>query len=172
MDAFDLDTAPAEFQKLRWLVETSLIIVAIGWTLNYFFTIRKAYQDRISGVSLLAVSNNFAWEVAIAVNLPPNPLSKVYVPLLLSVDVLVLYVTVKFERESGPHSPFMRRHLPVITFFSILGLVSGHLAFASQVGPTAAIVWGALLCQVTISADALGLLLQRGHTRGTSYGMW
>ncbi|KAF7122223.1 hypothetical protein CNMCM5793_000180 [Aspergillus hiratsukae] len=173
MDAFDFGTAPAEFQKVRWIVETSFIISGIGWTLNYFFTIRKAYQDRISGVSLIALSNNLAWEVAfVLVNPPRNPFTRVNFPLWLSVNVFVLYATVKFERESGAHSPFMRRHLPFIIVIINLGLLSGHLAFSSHVGPLAALYWGGMVCQVTLSAGALGLLLQRGHTRGMSYKMW
>ncbi|KAH1488976.1 hypothetical protein LV164_005740 [Aspergillus fumigatus] len=173
MDGLDFDTAPVEFQKVRWIVETPLIIAGMGWTLNYFFTIRKAYQDRMSGVSLIALSNNLAWEIAFAlINPPPNPLARVNYPLWLSVNAFVLYATVKCERESGLHSPFMRRHLPFIVLVSILGLLSGHLAFSSHVGPLAALFWGGMFCQVTLSASALGLLLQRGHTRGMSYKMW
>jgi paspaline synthase len=173
MDGLDFDSAPAEFQKVRWIVETPLIIAGVGWTLNYFFTIRKAYQDRMSGVSLIALSNNLAWEVAFAlINPPPNPFARVNYPLWLSINAFVLYATVKFERESGSHSPFMRRHLPFIILVSILGMLSGHLAFSSHVGPLAALFWGGMLCQVTLSASALGLLLQRGHTRGMSYRMW
>ncbi|KAH2246795.1 hypothetical protein KXW14_006000 [Aspergillus fumigatus] len=173
MDGLDFDTAPVEFQKVRWIVETPLIIAGMGWTLNYFFTIRKAYQDRMSGVSLIALSNNLAWEIAFAlINPPPNPLARVNYPLWLSVNAFVLYATVKCERESGLHSPFMRRHLPFIVLISILGLLSGHLAFSSHVGHLAALFWGGMFCQVTLSASALGLLLQRGHTRGMSYKMW
>ncbi|RHZ55404.1 uncharacterized protein CDV56_103125 [Aspergillus thermomutatus] len=173
MDGFDFDTAPAEFQKVRRVVETAFIVSGIGWALNYFFTIHKAYQDRMSGVSLISLSNNLAWELAFALVIrPPNPFTRVIFPLWLSINVFVLYVTVKFERESGSHSPFVRRHLPFITSISILGLLSGHLAFSSHVGSLAALYWGGMLCQVTLSASALGLLLQRGHTRGMSYKMW
>ncbi|THC93376.1 hypothetical protein EYZ11_007133 [Aspergillus tanneri] len=173
MDEFDFNLAPPEFQEIRWVVGSIFIVSGTGWLVNYFTTIRTALRDRTSGVSLFSLCNNLAWETVFAViHRPPHLVAAAVITLWLLVNVYVIYVSVKFARESGPHSSPLVRYLPAITVLGFLGFLSGHIALAMHLGPTKALYWGGMICQVTLSASALSLLIERGHTRGASFGMW
>lgn len=173
MDEFDFNTAPPEFQEIRWIVGSIFLVSGSGWLLNYFTTIRTALHDRTSGVSLISLCNNLAWETVFAIiHRPPHPIAAAVITLWLLVNVYVIYVSVKFTRESKANSSPMLSYLPAITVLGFSGFLSGHVALAMHLGPTRALYWGGMICQVTLSASSLALLLEQGHTRGASLGMW
>lgn len=173
MDEFDFNSAPPEFQEIRWVVGSIFLVSGTGWLVNYFTTIRTALRDRTSGASLISLCNNLAWETVFAViHRPPHLIAAAVITLWLLVNIYVIYVSVKFARESKTDSPLLLKYLPAITFLGFLGFLSGHVALAVHLGPTRALYWGGMICQVTLSASALGLLIERGHTRGASLGMW
>ncbi|KAJ5379961.1 uncharacterized protein N7496_002389 [Penicillium cataractarum] len=173
MDEFDFNAAPPEFQEIRWMVASIFLISGTGWIVNYVTTIRTALRDRASGVSLLSLCNNLAWETVFAViHRPPHLIAALVITVWLLVNIYVIYVSVKFGRESQDVSPLLRRHLPAVTLLGFVGFLTGHIALSMHLGPTKALYWGGMICQVTLSASALGLLIQRGHTRGASPAMW
>jgi paspaline synthase len=173
MEEFNFDAAPPAFQEVRPLVQTIFLISGTGWLVNYVTTIRTAFRDRTSGVSLIGLCNNLAWElVFVLIHRPPHLIAAIVIGLWLFVNVFVVYATVKFAQESKPDSLLLQRHLPLFVVISILGFFSGHVALTVHLGPTKALYWGGMMCLVTLSASALGVLVQRGHTRGTSYAMW
>ncbi|KAL4863114.1 hypothetical protein BDV12DRAFT_189889 [Aspergillus spectabilis] len=173
-EAWDFDAAPHSFQQVQPLLLGLLALSGTGWLANYFTTIRSAFRDRTPGVSLIALTNNLAWELVFAIfHPPPLPIATLIVRSWLLVDIFVIYTTVRFARAgSNSHSPLQQRYLPLFVVGGTLGFFSGHWALSVQLSPIEAFYWSGMVCLVTMSASALGVLVQRGHTRGTSYGMW
>ncbi|KAL2819033.1 hypothetical protein BDW59DRAFT_165193 [Aspergillus cavernicola] len=171
-EAWDFDAAPLEFQQVQPFLLGLFAVSGTGWLVNYFTTIRTAFRDRTPGVSLIALTNNLAWELVFAIfHPPPLPIATIIVRSWLLVDIFVLYTTVKFARASS-NSPLLQRYLSLFVFGGTLGFFSGHWALSLQLSPIEAFYWSGMMCLLTMSASALGMLIQRGHTRGTSYGMW
>ncbi|KAL2793921.1 hypothetical protein BJX66DRAFT_338352 [Aspergillus keveii] len=182
-EGWDFDAAPAEFKQVQPILLALFAVSGTGWLLNYITTIRTAFRDRTPGVSLIALTNNLAWELVFAIlHPPPQPIATIIVRSWLLVDIFVIYTTVRFARgalgstgaASTQHaSPaLLDRYLPLSVIAGVLGFASGHWAVSVQLGPLRAFYWSGMLCLVTMSGTALHLLAQRGHTRGASYGMW
>ncbi|KAL3428582.1 hypothetical protein BDV09DRAFT_190823 [Aspergillus tetrazonus] len=174
-EGWDFDAAPAEFKQVQPFLLGLFAVSGTGWLINYFTTIRAAFRDRAPGVSLIALSNNLAWEFVYAIfHPPPLPIATIIVRLWLLVDIFVIYTTVKFARAApgNVNSPLLKHYLPLFVLGGILGFFSGHWALSVLLSPLRAFYWSGMVCLITMSGTALGLLVQRGHTRGASYGMW
>ncbi|KAL3454180.1 hypothetical protein BJX65DRAFT_317900 [Aspergillus insuetus] len=192
-EGWDFDAAPAEFKQVQPVLLCLFAVSGTGWLINYITTIRTAYQDRTQGVSLIALTNNLAWELVFAIlHPPPLPIATLIVRSWLLVDIFVIYTTVRFARGGAPRSagagagnaqrpqpppapPALLGNdslLPLFVVAGVLGFASGHWALSVHLGPLRAFYWSGMLCLVTMSGSALHLLVQRGHTRGASYGMW
>ncbi|KAL4884271.1 hypothetical protein BJY04DRAFT_226038 [Aspergillus karnatakaensis] len=178
-EGWDFDAAPAEFKQVQPILLTLLAASGTGWLLNYITTIRTTLQDRTPGVSLVALTNNLAWECVFAIfHPPPLPIATIIVRSWLLVDIFVIYTTVKFARvaqgkgNAGSPPPLVKHYLPLFVLGGILGFFSGHWALSVLLGPLHAFYWSGMACLVVMSGTALGLLVQRGHTRGASWGMW
>ncbi|KAL2867454.1 uncharacterized protein BJX67DRAFT_352422 [Aspergillus lucknowensis] len=171
-ESWDFDSAPPEFKQVQPVLIGLFAVSGTGWLINYFTTIRTAFRDRTPGVSLIALTNNLAWELVFAIfHPPPLLIATVIVRSWLFVDIFVLYTTTRFARASAS-SPLLKRYLPVFVAGGTLGFASAHWALSVQLSPIEAFYWSGMMCLVTMSASALGILVQRGHTRGASYGMW
>ncbi|KAL6229514.1 hypothetical protein BDW75DRAFT_235157 [Aspergillus navahoensis] len=174
-EGWDFDAAPAEFKQVQPFLLGLLAVSGTGWLINYFTTIRTAFRDRTPGVSLIALSNNLAWEFVFAIfHPPPLPIATIIVRSWLLVDIFVIYTTVKFARAApgNANSPLLRHYLPLFVVGGILGFFSGHWVLSVLLSPFRAFYWSGMVCLITMSGTALGLLVQRGHTRGASYVMW
>ncbi|KAJ0414745.1 hypothetical protein BJY00DRAFT_320770 [Aspergillus carlsbadensis] len=182
-EGWDFDAAPEEFKQVQPFLLALFAVSGTGWLLNYFTTIRTAFRGRTPGVSLIALSNNLAWELVFAIlHPPPLPVATIIVRSWLLVDIFVIYTTAKFARaaprnagnarNTNPPPALLNRYLPLFVIAGILGFASGHWALSVHLGPLRAFYWSGMICLVTMSGTALHLLVQRGHTRGASYGMW
>ncbi|KAL3490084.1 hypothetical protein BJX62DRAFT_252253 [Aspergillus germanicus] len=184
-EGWDFDAAPAKFKQVQPILLFLFAVSGTGWLLNYITTIRTAFRDRTPGVSLIALTNNLAWELVFAIlHPPPQPIATIIVRSWLLVDIFVIYTTVRFARggalgSTGAGSPqhafpapLGHYSLPLAVVAGVLGFASGHWAVSVHLGPLRAFYWSGMLCLVTMSGTALHLLVQRGHTRGASYGMW
>jgi paspaline synthase len=184
-EGWDFDAAPAEFKQVQPILLTLFAVSGTGWLLNYITTIRTAFRDRTPGVSLIALTNNLAWELVFAIlHPPPLPVATIIVRAWLLVDIFVIYTTVRFARGGALGSigagnaqysqppGLLDRYLPLSVIVGVLGFASGHWAVSVHLGPLRAFYWSGMLCLFTMSGTALHLLVQRGHTRGASYGMW
>ncbi|KAL4931772.1 uncharacterized protein BDV17DRAFT_288358 [Aspergillus undulatus] len=171
-EGWDFDAAPLEFHRVQPLLLGLFAVSGAGWLVNYFTTIRTAYHARTPGVSLVALTNNLAWELIFAIlHPPPLAIATLIVRSWLLVDIFVIYTTARFARSSSS-SPIIKQYLPLFVVGGTLGFFSGHWALSIQLGPLKAFYWSGMMCLVTMSGCALGVLIQRGHTRGMSYGMW
>lgn len=174
-EGWDFDSSPPSFKQVQPLLLLLFSISGTGWLLNYITTIRTAYRDRTPGVSLIALTNNLAWELVFAIlHPPPLPVAKVILRSWLFVDVFVIYTTAKFARlrVNNSNVPLLQRYLHLFVIAGILGFFSGHWALSVLLSPIKAFYWSGMMCLVVMSGSALGILVQRGHTRGMSYGMW
>ncbi|KAL4944969.1 hypothetical protein BDV06DRAFT_232148 [Aspergillus oleicola] len=171
-EGWDFDAAPIELQQVQPVLIGLLALSGTGWLVNYFTTIRTAFCDRTQGVSLIALTNNLAWELVYAIiHPPPLPVATLIVRSWLVVDIFVIYTTARFARAHSK-SPLVQHYLTFFGVGGILGFFSGHWALSLHLGPLQAFYYSGMMCLVTMSGSALGILIQRGHTRGTSYGMW
>ncbi|OJI96501.1 hypothetical protein ASPVEDRAFT_182223 [Aspergillus versicolor CBS 583.65] len=174
-EGWDFESSPPSFKQVQPLLLTLFSLSGTGWLINYVTTIRTAYRDRTPGVSLVALTNNLAWELVFAIlHPPPLPVAKAILRSWLFVDIFVIYTTAKFARASSSSSnaPLLHRDLHFFVLFGILGFFSGHWALSVLLSPIKAFYWSGMMCLVVMSGTALGILVQRGHTRGMSYGMW
>lgn len=174
MQEFNLDSAPQEFQELRWVLLVAFAGSCGGWLVNYVTVIHRSFRDRTSGVPLAGLCNNLAWELVFGlVARPKNLVAATPLGLWLFFNIFVVVSTIKFGRlPSSGYSPLMQRILPAVVFFGTLACVSGHMSLVYYLGPTRALSYGAMICQLTYGMSALELLVQRGHTRGASYITW
>ncbi|KAL4760323.1 uncharacterized protein BDW70DRAFT_150881 [Aspergillus foveolatus] len=174
-EGWDFDAAPAEFKQVQPFLLGLFAVSGAGWLINYFTTIRAAFRDRTPGVSLIALSNNLAWEFVYAVfHPPPLPVATIIVRSWLLVDIFVIYTTVKYAQAAPGtvNPPLLKHYLPLFVLGGIPGFFSGHWALSVLLSPLRAFYWSGMVCLITMSGTSLGLLVQRGHTRGASYGMW
>lgn len=174
-EGWDFESSPPSFKQVQPLLLALFSLSGTGWLINYITTIRTAYRDRTTGVSLVALTNNLAWELVFAIlHPPPLPVAKVILRSWLFVDIFVIYTTAKFARASSisSNAPLLHRYLHFFVLFGVLGFFSGHWALSVLLSPIKAFYWSGMMCLVTMSGTALGILVQRGHTRGMSYGMW
>jgi len=167
MDALDFTKAPATFREVQWVSNIFLLGMAGGWLLCYGATIRTALRDRVCWFPLVPLSCNLAWE-GVFVFLYPPPRFPI-VTAWFSVNLLVVYVTLRFGPSPSGNSPLRRSHHLVIFILWVALWAVGHAAFATLVHPLAAFYYGGLVCLFMTSATALCQLLDRGYTQGASY---
>ncbi|KAL3476507.1 hypothetical protein BJX99DRAFT_270494 [Aspergillus californicus] len=174
MNEWDLSSGPPEFLEMLWLHEIAVFVCWSGWLLNYILTVRAVLRDRISGVFLLPLCNNLAWEVAFTIfHQAPSRAGTVTYTLWMLIDIYMVYLSVKFApKATDAHTHPLGNYLPAVAFVVFLACLLGHLALIVDLGLTKAFFWSAWVDQVTLSTSGLVLLIQRGHTRGTSWGMW
>ncbi|GFF34323.1 terpene cyclase Sre3 [Aspergillus udagawae] len=173
MDAFDLSSAPAEFQVMRPICDVMVIFTGATWVINYIVTVRQIFRDRVCGMPLACLCCNIAWEITVVlVHRPPYFLLDVFFAMWLSVNMVIVHGSVKVSMEEQLPSPVMHKYLPLIVALTILCFISGYHALAEMLGPTKAVWWGGMLSQLVMSAECLGQLLHRGSTQGASWVMW
>ncbi|GIJ90852.1 hypothetical protein Asppvi_009817 [Aspergillus pseudoviridinutans] len=173
MDAFDLSSAPAKFRAIKPICDILVIFTGATWVINYIVTVRQIFRDRVCVMPLVCLCCNVAWEITVVlIHRPPYFLLDVFFAMWLSVNMVIVYGSVKVSMEKQLPSPLMHKHLPLVIALTILGFISGYHALAEMLGPTKAVWWGGMLSQVVMSADCLGQILHRGSTHGTSWAMW
>ncbi|KAL2847830.1 hypothetical protein BJY01DRAFT_234112 [Aspergillus pseudoustus] len=171
MSEWDMTSGPPEFLQKLWLHRIGLFVCYAGWLLNYIITIRTAQRERISGVSLVSICNNTAWEFLFSTYYhPPHRTGTVVFAAWMLADVGVLWASVKYAPTPATN-PF-RRYTPALAILVFLGCLSGHVAMTRQLGLRPAFFYGGWISQALLSGVALALLIQRGHTRGTCWAMW
>ncbi|KAJ5363926.1 uncharacterized protein N7496_009639 [Penicillium cataractarum] len=81
----------------------------------------------------------------------------------LLINIGVMYAAINFSSREWSHAPLVERNLPWIFCIGIIGFITGHIALAVEVGPSLAYSWGAVICQLLLSAFSLsGVVLHGG----------
>ncbi|RLL95502.1 hypothetical protein CFD26_100774 [Aspergillus turcosus] len=173
MDAFDFSSASAEFIAKRRICDMLMILTGTSWVINYIVTVRKIFRDRACGMPLVCLCCNIAWEIMVVlIHRPPYILLDVFFAMWLSINMVILYGSVKFSMEEQLPSPLMHKHLPLIVGLTTLGFLSGYLVLAEMFDPAKGVWWGGMFSLLVTSGSCLGQLLHRGSTHGASWAMW
>ncbi|RHZ54852.1 FAD-dependent monooxygenase spyC [Aspergillus thermomutatus] len=173
MDAFDFSSAPAEYLAKKRIFDMLVILTGMSWVINYILTARKIFRDRACGMPLVCLCCNIAWEMMVVlIHRPPYFLMDVFFALWLSINMVILYGSVKFSMKAQLPSPLMHKHLPLIIVLTIMGFLSGYLVLAQMFDPTKGVWWGGMFSLLLMSASCLGQLVHRGSTHGASWAMW
>ncbi|CAI4219658.1 unnamed protein product [Parascedosporium putredinis] len=132
-----------------------------------------------SPIPLLALSINLAWEIVFTVFVTEHAIERFGFALWLAFDAGIIYVTLaaapyewgpapRRGEESGPHPRGLGgRRLPGamglcgLVWYGVEGIDTTELAY-----------WTAGFAQVVGSALSVWDLFVRGHSGGTSYGIW
>lgn len=173
MDGFELSTAPQAYLDIKWIPDTFVVLMGLGWSINYISMVRHSFHDRTYSMSIIPLCCNIAWEIVYTLIYPSK---SIFEQLVFSIGCLinvgVMYSAIKFSPREWGHAPLVEKHLLLIFTIGVFACVSGHLALAAEIGPSLGYSWGAVICQILLSVGGLGQLLMRGSTRGGSYSQW
>lgn len=194
------DTPPPHVPT--WAVPASTGTLGVGfvlWSLTYILMTRRALATRSSGMPLLALATNVSWEVVYLFYVVESLPEMIGFAFWLLLDVGLVYSALKFghiefERAGAP---WIGRHIaPLLAIMTAIGLW-GNFAFVfwwleepgrgfggrdgkrgkwwrGQDGydTTEMAYWSAAVAQLIASSTCLAMLLERQHSRGTSYLIW
>ncbi|KAL9579247.1 MAG: hypothetical protein Q9203_006778 [Teloschistes exilis] len=173
MDGFDVGSAPVAYLEVKWIADTFVALMGLGWSINYIGMIQQSFRDQTYGMAVIPLCNNIGWEVVYALVYPSKSYVERFVFLTgVSLNLGVMYAAIRFSREEWSHAPLVRDNLPVLFAAGVIVCFTGHLALAMQIGPSLAYSWGAVICQIFLSVGGLGQLLARNSTRGSSRTLW
>jgi paspaline synthase len=173
MDGFGDANAPPAYQAVKPTVDVGILLMGVGWAINYTGMLHKSFQDRTYGMAIMPLCSNIAWEVVYGLIYPsPNPIEQGVFLVGLFIDFAIIYAAIRFSPNEWTHAPLVRDNLLWIFLFGIVGFTTGFLALAAEIGPALAYTWGAVFCQLLLSLGAICQLLCRCSTRGASYTIW
>ncbi|KAF2197639.1 hypothetical protein GQ43DRAFT_434973 [Delitschia confertaspora ATCC 74209] len=170
---------------------TLLGVCAILWTLTYILIYRRSMTDRTYGMPLFALAFNFAWELVMSVYVADTWLEGGVFFIWLIIDIGLVYNVVKYGHNEWRKAPLVMPEIGKIFFgmtaWSVVCLwtfskwwIDNNINpkkgrfYCGVEGPdtTELAWWTALFAQVNLSVMSLFQLVVRGHSGGTSFGIW
>ncbi|TLS21081.1 uncharacterized protein PpBr36_10629 [Pyricularia pennisetigena] len=95
MDRHDISRAPPEYLEVKWIADLCKLLMGLGWTTNYAGMIMRSIKDRTYSMSVMALCNNFAWEITYAFIYPFGSGLELYVHYTgLLINCGVMYTAV------------------------------------------------------------------------------
>lgn len=173
MDGFDSSAAPQAYLDIKWITDTFVALMGLGWSINYVGMVQHSFRDRTYSMAIIPLCNNIGWEIVYAFVYPSkSTIERIVFVTGLTLNLGVMYAAVKFSPREWGHAPLVEKNLPLIFLVGVFTCLTGHLALAAEIGPALAYSWGAVICQILLSVGGLGQLLARNSTRGASYTLW
>lgn len=170
MDGFGDANAPPAYHAVKPIADFLILLMGVGWVINYAGMVHKSFQDRTYGMGIMPLCCNIAWEVVYGLIYPsPSTLEQGVFLAGLTINFAIIYAAIRFSPNEWTHAPLVRDNLHWIFLVGILGFITGHLALAAEIGHALAYSWGAAFCQLLLSLGGICQLLCRGSTRGASY---
>ncbi|KJZ71105.1 hypothetical protein HIM_09524 [Hirsutella minnesotensis 3608] len=173
MDGFTDLQPPAAYQEVRWLADTLVAFMGIGWLINYAGMIWHSYKGETYSMAIIPLCNNIGWELVYTLVYPSQ--NKVEVAVFaagVTLNVVIMMAATRAAKTEWSHSPLVANHTALIFLTGTVMCFTGHLALAADIGSALAYSWGAVICQIVLSLGGLCQLLQRNSTRGTSWTLW
>lgn len=182
-----------------WLIAFHMSLLALGallWDAAYILMTRRALVTRSYGMPLLPLALNLSWEIAYVFCVCEEVLETVGFSAWLVLDVGIVYTTLKFGEADwrGRRHAWVGRHIAgVLAGMVVVGCVANYAFirwwlevpgrghgikqgkwWGGREGfdTTELAFWSAAVIQVTISACSLVMLVERGHSGGTSFAIW
>lgn len=173
MDGHNSPPPPPEYLEIKWIPDTFVFLMGLGWCVNYIEMVRLSFRDKTYGMAIIPLCCNLAWEIVYTFVYPSRSTAEKFVFLTgFMINTAVVYAAIRFSPREWGHAPLVQQHLPLIFAIGFWACLVGHLALAAEIGPTLAYSWGAVICQILLSVGAFAQLLVRGNTRGGSYASW
>lgn len=161
------------------------------WTVTYILMYLRSSADRTYSMPLFALSTNVAWEIVHGFYISEDLFEGGIFMVWLTIDVGLVYTLLTHGRREWSHTPIVSQNLGKIFLGLMIWCTLCFWAFAKwwldedinlkpgkvyagREGPdtTELGFWTALFAQINLSAWLLVQLIVRGHSRGTSYGIW
>ncbi|KAI1082130.1 hypothetical protein F5B20DRAFT_587788 [Whalleya microplaca] len=173
MDGFSNALPPPAYQEVRWLADTFVVMMGVGWMINYVGMIWHSRKGDTYSMALIPLCNNIGWELVYTLVYPSsNNVELLVFAIGATLNIFIMAAAARAARSEWSHSPLVRDHALFILLGLTLMCFAGHVALAMEIGPDFAYSWGAVICQLTLSIGGVCQLLQRNSTRGTSWTLW
>lgn len=122
---------------------------------------------------IVSLTANIAWEIIYGIFYPPGLAETIAFLPWVFIDLVLIYVTLKFGPREWAHAPLVARNLAIIIGISSATMFAAQWTFVQLFDdPGVACFWAGYACQVIVSWSALSQLLSRGSTRGHSMRIW
>ncbi|KAG9258399.1 uncharacterized protein F5Z01DRAFT_689703 [Emericellopsis atlantica] len=155
----------------------------VCWTLCYILIAREGLKTKSYGMPLLALANNFAWEMVYALYVVDEPFEKTAMAIWMVIDTPIIYSTILHGAFEWNHAPAVRKGLTHIFIALLATCAAAHwawqdwwigMAVATGQKPdlTQMAYWAVSMCQLLVSTMSLAMLLVRQHTGGVSWTIW
>lgn len=181
-----------------WVVPLSTVALGLGvlfWDATYILMTLRSLRTKSYPMPILGLAINVSWEIVYACYVSEALFEKAGFAFWLILDIGLIYTTVKFApHEWERTSSWVGRHMAaILAVMTAVGCL-GHFAFVSwwlsrpgighgdksgkwyfgrdQYDTTELAYWSAGVAQMIDSVGSLAMLLVRGHSGGTSYGIW
>ncbi|PYI16276.1 hypothetical protein BO99DRAFT_445585 [Aspergillus violaceofuscus CBS 115571] len=173
MDGFDVTKAPEAYRAVKPIADLFVLGMGLGWTVNYIGMVHVSFRDKTYAMAIIPLCANIAWEAVFGLIYPSKSLLEQGVFLVgLAVNFAIIYAAIKHAPNEWDHALLVQRNLPLIFLIGIIVFLTGFLALSREISPSLAYSWGAVFCQLALSAGALCQLISRGSVRGASYTLW
>ncbi|PWY95088.1 hypothetical protein BO94DRAFT_571712 [Aspergillus sclerotioniger CBS 115572] len=173
MDAFDLSTAPPEFQAWGATIFACNAYTNIIWLYVYYGMIYRSYKDKSFSMPLISQCLNIAWELTFGYlcSLDHWLVTLSFQAAFIS-NCGVIYAAIKYGAEEWDRSPMIQRNLVWLYIGGTLLALAGHLSIVAEIGAIKACFMNAIVCQAILSVGCFCQLLIRESTRGFSLNLW
>jgi len=190
------DTPPPDCPS--WLMAAYTVLLSIGvlfWDATYILMTRRALVTKSYGMPLLALAINLSWELVLVVFVCETVLDTIGFLCWLLLDIGLVYTTIRFgPRDWEGTNPWIGHNIGwILGAMTAVGFVGQYLFstwWLSELGiglgnkkgkwwkgtegidTSELTFWTAAVAQLVLSAGSIAMLLVRGHSGGTGYGIW
>ena len=189
------DTPPSGTPEWVMPVFAGSSCVGVGlWLIAYVLMARRALATNSTPVPLLVLGLNLAWEFVFAFYVADGPLDRVGFALWFIIDIPLVWSTLRTIPKSFESQPLVRQWAKTLLAVSFLAgvaafgwyarwwLGSPGIGYGDKTGKrwhgiderdtTELCFWTAAVIQLLGSIGSVAMLMQRGHSGGTSYTIW
>jgi hypothetical protein len=184
---------PHVHPSVHTVSDVLLGIGGIGYTICYVLMTRQSIRDRTYAMPLFSLAFNFAWEIVFAFFVAEELREQAIYTIWMVIDVGLVYAVVTYGANEWRHAPVVGRHIgkifAVMLAWWCVTLYSVSMWWIDPANPVnpkegksyrgvAGIdkdelgYWTALVAQVFLSVMSLAQIVVRGHSGGSSYGIW